>query len=180
MKGRFALLFLGSFAVMVGVWHAVDVAGAYRNAVLACAAVVSPYLNGWFLEYGPNKEVFRHAGIEMPLQIQLTALSMALMPLVALIVATPGLRPRRMLIATSLGVLGFFLIHVVIVLLYPVIMNDPNTLKDTLGVFSGLVAFVVGPLGLWFAVTYPELSSLWQLQMPPAPIDKGTAQATRR
>ena len=35
--------------------------------------------------------------------------------------------------------------------------------KDTLGVFSGLVAFVVGPLGLWFILTYPALRSVWQL-----------------
>jgi hypothetical protein len=32
-----------------------------------------------------------------------------------------------------------------------------------MGVFSGLVAFVVAPLALWFVLTYPVLRPLWQL-----------------
>ncbi|MBI3783139.1 MAG: hypothetical protein HY270_07045 [Deltaproteobacteria bacterium] len=167
MKWRFAGLFLLTFAVLVTAWWAIDFGVHYRTAVLESARTVSPLVNGWWLDYDQpgmvDPVVFRSGGRQLPMLLQLPALSMALMPLISLIVATPHQSIRRRFAAAVIGGVAFFGIHVVVVLVYPFIMDRPNVVKDTLGVFSGLVAFVVGPLGLWFALTYPALRSVWQI-----------------
>src|SRR5262249_9566961 len=100
---------------------------------------------------------------QLPMLLQLPALSMGMMPFLSLVLATPGLGWRRLAVTTGVGVVLFFAVHVVVVLTYPFIMDCPSFVKDTAGVFSGLVAFVVAPLGLWFVLTYPALRSVWQL-----------------
>ena len=95
--------------------------------------------------------------------LQLPALSMGLVPFVSLVLATPGQGVKRAALNVVLGSGLYFLVHVIVLLAYPLIMDRPNAVKDTLGVFTGLMAFVVAPLGLWFVLTYPALRSLWQL-----------------
>jgi hypothetical protein len=167
MRWRFAGKFLLTFAFLLVLWWAVDLANLYRLAVLATARQLSPIVNGWWLDYGRPGEIaeatFRSSDRELKMLLQLPALSMGLMPFIALVVATPGIRLKRAAFVAALGSLLYFLLHVTVVLTYPLIMDRPNVLKDTAGVFSGLVAFVVAPLGLWFVLTYPELRALWQL-----------------
>lgn len=171
MKGRFAVRFLLAFAGLVVVWWLTDFGELYRVAVLATARVLSPLVNGWWLDYErpglADPVVFRLGSEQLPMLLQLPALSMALMPFLSLVGATPGLGWRRGLLAAGAGSVLFFAVHVTIVLIYPVVMNRPNFIKDTVGVFSGMVAFVVAPLALWFALTYPALRNLWQLSPPP-------------
>lgn len=167
MKWRFAGKFLLMFAVLIAVWWRLDVATRYRGAALATAQLVSPVVNGWWLDYDrPGRSddaAFRRGDRELPMLLQLPALSMGLMPFLSLVVATPGLGWKRAAVTAIVGAVLYFLVDVLIVLAYPPIMDHPNVVKDTLGVFSGLVAFVVAPLGLWFVLTYPALRSLWQL-----------------
>lgn len=169
MKWRFAGKFLLTFALLTALWERVDVAGAYRVAVLKTAQQVSPVVNGWWLEYDqpgvPGGQAFRSGNQRLAMLLQLPALSMGLMPFLSLLVATPGMPWRRMVVTAVVGCVLYLLIHVGVVLTYPFIMEHPNTLKDTLGVFSGLVAFVVAPLGLWFVLTYSTLRPLWQLTL---------------
>jgi len=96
----------------------------------------------------------------------LPALSMGLVPFASPVLATPGQTRRRIALNVLGGGVVYFVLHVAIVLLYPFILTDPNFLKDTLGVFSGLMGFVVAPLALWFVLTYPALRSLWALDRP--------------
>jgi len=167
MKWRFAIKFLVAFLMLVVLWSVADVPRWYRATVLMTAQLVSPAVNGWLLDYDQpgmvDPIVFRSANKQLPMLLQLPLLSMSLMPFLALVVATPGLGLRRMALTAVEGTLLYFVIHLVIVLVYPLIMDRPNVLKDTLGVFSGLVAFVVAPLGLWFVLTYPVLRSVWRL-----------------
>jgi hypothetical protein len=167
MKWRFAGKFLLCFAILVALWAALDLAQLYRSAVLATVQLVSPVVNGWWLDYDVpgfvDPVVFRTGNRQLPMLLQLPALSVGLMPLLSLVVATPGLRPLRTIATGALGVALYFLLDVAVVLAYPAIMDRPNAIKDTLGVFTGLVAFAVAPLGLWFALTYPTLRSIWQL-----------------
>ena len=167
MKWRFALTFLFAFAVLVVVWWRFDVATRYRGATLAVSQLISPVVNGWWLDYDQpgmvDPVVFRKPDRQLPMLLQLPALSMGMMPFLSLVIATPGLGWRRLAATTAVGVLLFFAVHVLVVLTYPFIMDRPNFVKDTAGVFSGLVAFVVAPLGLWFVLTYPALRSVWQL-----------------
>jgi hypothetical protein len=167
MKWRFAGRFLLTFALLVVLWWATGFAQLYRKAALAAAQLLSPAVNGWWLDYDQpglvDPVVFRLANRQLPMLLQLPALSMALMPFLSLVAATPGLGWRRGAVTAAVGTVLFFCIHVAVVLIYPLIMDQPNVLKDTIGVFSGLVAFVVAPLGLWFALTYRALRSVWQL-----------------
>jgi hypothetical protein len=171
LKWRFAATFLLTFAVLVVLWWTFDIAAHYRAAGLAVAQALSPSVSGWWLQYdpaAPANPVYRLANRELPMALDLAALSMGLMPFVSLVAATPGLRRGRRLFAVGAGCVLYFAIHVSVVLSYPLIMYRPILVKDTLGVFSGLVAFVVAPLALWFALTYPALRSVWHLSAPPA------------
>lgn len=168
LKWRFAVAFLLTFALLVVVWWEFRVANHYRDAALAVAQTLSPTVSGWWLEYDPAAPdpVFRLANRELPMPLDLGALSMGLMPFVSLVVATPGLRRGRRLFAIGVGCVLYFAIHVTVVVSYPLIMDRPNVFKDTMGVFSGLVAFVVAPLALWFVLTYPALRGVWHLSRP--------------
>jgi len=167
MKWRFAIKFLLTFALLVAAWWRFDVANRYRTAVLGTAQLLSPVVNGWWLDYDRpemiDPVVFRKADRQLPMLLQLPALSMGMMPFLSLLVATPGLGWRRLAGTAGLGAFLFFAVHVAVVLTYPFIMDRPNFVKDIAGVFSGLVAFVVAPLGLWFVLTYSALRSVWQL-----------------
>lgn len=166
MKWRFAAIFLTVFGACLPLWWLTDFGAHYQAVGIRAAALVSPLVNGWFLEatpLGPAAGVFRRGTLEMDLHIQLAALSMGLMPLLSLIAATPNQSWREMLRAVAIGVPLYFVVDVLIVLVYPFVLDNPNTFKDTIGVFSGLVGFVVAPLGIWFAVTYRALGSLWQI-----------------
>lgn len=170
MKWRFAARFLASFAVLMVVWWGVSFAALYRSAVLATTQLFSPVVNGWLLQYAPGVGgdiVYRLGNYELPMLVQLPALSLGLVPFVSLIVATPGQGARRTAVNVVVGSVLYFLVHVAVVLAYPLIMYEPNAFKDTLGVFTGLVAFVVAPLGLWFVLTYPALRTWWQLSPKP-------------
>lgn len=176
MKWRFAAKFLLGFAVLLTLWSVTDFATHYRATVLAIVQMVSPMINGWWLDYDlpgfVDPVVFRTGDKQLPMLLQLPALSMGVVPFLSLVLATPGLGLKRAIIRGALGCVLYLLIDVAVVLAYPAIMDRPNAVKDTLGVFSGLMAFVVGPLGLWFVLTYPALRSLWQLT--PAPTQAET------
>ncbi len=186
MKWRFTGKFLLAFAVLVALWWATDFAAVYRRGILSAGQLLSPVVNGWWLDYDvpglASPVVFRSGDRQLPMLLQLPALSMGLMPFLALVVATPGLGLKRTVITLSGGSALFFLIHLAVVLSYPPIMDQPNTFKDTLGVFSGLVAFVLAPLGLWFVLTYPALRSLWRFVPEQASVkaDAAAADAGRR
>jgi len=167
MKWRFAGIFLVSFAILMGLAAAINFPHLYRGAVLATVQVVSPVVNGWWLDYDlpgfVDPVVFRHGDSQLPMLLQLPTLSVGMMPLISLVVATPGLGAKRIILTSVVGAILYFLLDVAVVLAYPLIMDRPNMVKDTLGVFTGLIAFAVAPLGLWFALTYSTLRSLWDL-----------------
>lgn len=171
MKWRFALKFLLAFTVLLTLWSWTNFAHLYRNAVLTLVQQVSPMVNGWWLQFDrPNPAgdvVFRFGNRELAMLLELTVLSMGLVPLLSLIVATPGLGVRQTTLRGLIGAGLYFLVDVMVVLAYPLIMDQPNVFKDTMGVLTGLIAFVVAPLGLWFILTYSALRSLWQLTLKP-------------
>jgi len=183
MKWRFAGTFLATFAVLTLIWAVTDFGDIYRVIVLTLAQAVSPLLHGWFLEFDTPTlraaAAFKRGTESLPMPLRLGDISMGLMPLVSLIVATPGQTWRRAAIASVIGCLLFCFIDAFVVAIFPLFMDQRlggapqtmlDTVKDTVGVFSGLVAFVLAPLGIWFVLTYPALRSLWQLsELQPSP-----------
>lgn len=164
MRWRFALKFLTAFAIIVPLWWATAFGDLYRSAVLGAAQAMSPLLSGWWLETpARGTPAFTHAGETLPLYLNLGAIAMGLMPLLSLIIATPGQSPQRIAACLPIAMVLYLAIDVLVVLIYPLVMHEPNMVKDTIGVFSGLIAFVVAPLGVWFVLTYPALRTVWQL-----------------
>jgi len=176
MKWKFAGTFMTTFAVLTVVWWRIDFGELFRTGVLAGAQLFSPLLHGWYLEFDMpglmGDAVFRRGAERLPMALQLPNLGMGVLPLVSLIVATPHQTWKRAALASGAGCFIYFLVDVFVVSIYPLFMdqrmggapqNFVNVIKDTIGVFSGLIAFVVAPLAIWFVLTYPALQSVWQL-----------------
>lgn len=183
MKLRFAVRFLLTFSLLVPLWWRLDLGNLYSDALLRLVGWLSPAVNGWWLDLTASPPAFTRGAESLPLYLNLPAIAMGMMPLASLIVGTPGQSIRQITIRILLGLVLYFAVDAVVVLAYPAFMYDPDTIKDTVGVFSGMVAFVVAPLGIWFVVTYPTLRSLWQLAPNPAPPlvpDATKRRATRR
>ncbi|MCX8071872.1 MAG: hypothetical protein N3C12_05405 [Candidatus Binatia bacterium] len=177
MKIKFALRFIAAFTLLLATWASAGFGTAYRTAALELARLVSPALTGWWLEFGAtdrSNPVFTKGGVEIPLQIDVSLLSMAQVPLQALICATPGLGLVGTVGRCVIGMVAFFLVHVLVLLIYPVVLAHPSWWTDTLGVFSGLLSFVLAPQLLWFILTYPRLKELWHLGSVSAPAATGT------
>jgi hypothetical protein len=183
MKWRFAGTFLTTFALLTFAYALTDFGAVYRVATLTGVQIVSPLLHGWFLEFdrpGLGYEAAFLRGQEtLPMLLQIPALSMGLMPLISLIVATPGQSWTRAATAAVAGSAIYLFVDVVVIAIYPLFMdqrlggapqNFANMVKDTVGVFSGLVAFVVAPLAIWFVLTYPALRSVWRLGASAGPL----------
>lgn len=168
MKLRFAVRFLLTFSLLVSLWWRLDLGDLYSAALLRLVGWLSPAVNGWWLDPTASPPAFTRGAESIPLYLNLPAIAMGMMPLTSLIVGTPGQAIRQILLRIALGIALYFAVDAAVVLAYPAFMYDPNTIKDTVGVFSGMVAFVVAPLGIWFVVTYPTLRSLWQLAPNPA------------
>jgi len=85
------------------------------------------------------------------------ALSIGVVPVVALLAATPGLRWRRRLGLMGAGGLLCFAVDTLIVALFPLLVFYKNAFTDVVGTFLGLIAFVGAPVIIWFALTFREL-----------------------
>ena len=119
MKWRFAGTFLATFAVLTLIWAVTDFGDIYRVIVLTLAQAVSPLLHGWFLEFDTPTlraaAAFKRGTESLPMPLRLGDISMGLMPLVSLIVATPGQTWRRAAIASVIGCLLFCFIDAFVV-----------------------------------------------------------------
>ncbi|GBD26522.1 hypothetical protein HRbin30_01854 [bacterium HR30] len=167
MKLKFALRFVAAFSLLLASWAVSEFGSAYRAAALAVTKVLSPLLTGWWMAPGEAEAhavaTFEKEQLRIVLQIDPASLSMAQVPLLALIWATPGLGFRGTLVRSIVGLAAFFLVHVSVLLVYPVLLANPNWFMDTIGVFTGLLSFVLAPQLLWFVLTYTRLKELWQL-----------------
>jgi hypothetical protein len=179
MKLRFALRFLLTFTILVPLWWQLGVGEAYRDAILQVVRLLSPVVNGWFLEIAAGAATFRRGTESMPFYLNLPAIAMGLMPLWSLIVATGGQSAKQVGLRIFFAAALYFGVDTLVVLAYPFFMYDPGRFKDTVGVFSGMVAFVVAPLGIWFVVTYPTLQSVWQIGATPGTTPAPAAPARR-
>ena len=181
MKWRFALVFLATFTVLVPLWWQLDLGHHYRDAVLLAVRWTSPLVTGWWLDWEGGSAAFRRDRVDLPFLLNLPAIAWRCLPLISFVAPAPVQGVRRSAVLVPLAVALYFGVDVAVVLAYPTFMHEPGRVADTIGVFAGMVAFVVAPLGIWFAVTYPSLRSLWQID--PAAGDPRTVpgpRATRR
>ncbi len=167
-RPAFVLRFLALFALLiVGGWLTAAPRG-YAAALRLAAAGVSPLVTGWNLERRPPAADgrpqlwFRRGAEQLRLALGLEQLALGLLPLLALLGATPGLGAGAALRAATLGIAALFALDLLVVVLYPWLVR-PGALTDITGTFLGLLTFVGGPVILWFALTFRHLRPVWRL-----------------
>jgi len=162
-KARFLAVCLGIFAVLLIAWRLTRGAQWYTAGMLAFAGIVGPMVHGWVLETNPHGEgvpAWVHGDDRVQLSIQFDALAVGLVPLLALLAATPGLRARRRATLMIVGGLLNFGVDTLIVSLFPLLVFYKNAFTDVVGTFLGLIAFVGAPVIIWFGLTFRELQQL--------------------
>jgi hypothetical protein len=162
-KVRFLATFLVVFAVLLVAWSKLDASRRYTAAVLASAAVVGPTLHGWVLETNAAADaqpVWVHGNNRVRAAIQFDALAVGLVPVLALLAATPGLALRRRALLMVVGAALSFLVDALIVALFPLLVFYQNAFTDVIGTFLGLIAFVGAPVIIWGALTFPQLRQM--------------------
>jgi hypothetical protein len=165
-KTRFLITCLAVFAVLLIAWKGTPSARWYTQGMLVFAGVVGPALHGWVLEtepHGQGAPAWARGGNRVQLSIQFDALAVGLVPLLALLAATPGLGVRRRAKLMLLGGGVLFLVDTLIIALFPVLVFYKNPFTDVAGTFLGLIAFVGAPVIIWFALAFREL----QQSLPP-------------
>ena len=91
-KTRFFATFLVAFALLLVVWNVVNGARWYTDGVLLVAGTLGPLLHGWVLEVPPagqGRPVWMHGENHVQAAIQFDALAIGVVPLLALLAATP-------------------------------------------------------------------------------------------
>jgi len=159
-KLRFLCTFLVSFAFLLVAWQRADGARWYTRALLASAAVVGPALHGWVLETAPDgaaHPTLVHGGRHVRASLQFDALAVGLVPLLALLLATPAASIRRRAVLLAAGAALCFAVDTLILALFPLLVFYKNPFTDVLGTFLGLIAFVGAPVIIWFALTFRQL-----------------------
>jgi hypothetical protein len=171
MKSTFIARFLIAFALLTLANEATNLPAGYARALGETARVLSPALTGW--SFAPATQGaeprFRRGTESLRFQIRLDLLALGLLPLLSLFAATPRMPPGQRLGRAALGAFGLFCLDLVVVLAYPWMVRNPNAAKDITGTFLGMLTFVGGPVVLWFALTYPFMRGVWQLELPADP-----------
>jgi len=159
-KVRFLCTFLTSFALLLLVWQRVDGARWYTRGLLASAALVGPALHGWVLETAPDgaaHPTWAHGDRHVLVSVQFDALAVGLVPMLALLLATPALSIRRRAVLLASGAALYFIVDTLIVALFPLLVFYKNPFTDVLGTFLGLITFVGAPVIIWFTLTFRQL-----------------------
>jgi hypothetical protein len=159
-KTRFLANCLGVFALLLIAWKGTPSGRWYTEGMLAFAGVVGPMTHGWVLEtdpHGQEKPAWVHGSNQVQLSIQFDALAVGLVPLLALLAATPGLSLRRRAGLMVAGGALNFMVDTLIITLFPLLVFYKNPFTDVVGTFLGLIAFVGAPVIIWFALTFREL-----------------------
>ncbi|HVO24428.1 MAG TPA: hypothetical protein VMW56_12465 [Candidatus Margulisiibacteriota bacterium] len=160
-KVRFLATFLVLFAVFLILWSTLEGSRWYTRAVLACAGIVGPTLHGWVLEANAaGGPVWAHGNNQVRAAIQFDALAVGVVPVLALLAATPALSLRRRGTLMCIGAALCFLIDSLIVALFPLLVFYKNWFTDVLGTFLGLIAFVGAPVIIWGVLTFRQLQEL--------------------
>jgi hypothetical protein len=167
-RGAFVGRFLLLFAVLAALGWLSGAPHAYASALRLAGSVTSPLLNGWTLEdrsTTPDQQevFFRRGNDQLRLALGLGQLALSLLPLLALLGATPGLDPRGLAVRAAIGAAALFALDLVVLLAYPWLVGNPGPLTDIVGTFLGLLTFVGGPVILWFILTYEQLRGVWRL-----------------
>jgi len=159
-KTRFLFNCLVIFGMLLLAWKLTQASRWYTAGMLAVAAAIGPAIHGWVLEPDPDgegKPTWARGSKRVDLTIQFDALAVGVVPLLALLAATPGIALQRRLLLMLAGTALNFLVDGVILALFPLLVFYKNAFTDVIGTFLGLIAFVGAPVIIWFSLTFREL-----------------------
>lgn len=157
-KARFLVAFFALFAVLLILWTRSNASELYTGLLLGVSGPLGAALHGWILERGASgPPVWVHGGARVDLSIQFDALGVGLVPLIALLGATPAIAPRRRAVLILAGALLCFVFHALVVVLFPLLVYYKNPFTDVVGTFLGLTSFVGAPVIIWFALVFPTI-----------------------
>ncbi len=157
-KGRFLASFFTLFAVLLVLWTSSQASNLYTDLLLGVSAPLGAATHGWILERAAEgPPVWVHGSARVDLSIQFDALGVGLIPLIALLGATPATGWRRRVLPIVAGALLCFAFHVVVVVLFPLLVYHKNAFTDVLGTFLGLTSFVGAPVIIWFALSFSTI-----------------------
>jgi hypothetical protein len=156
-KARFLASFFALFAALLVVWTHSQASEWYTALLLAVSGPVGAALHGWILESAAKTPAWVHGEARVDLSIQFDALAVGLVPLVALLGATPGFPWRRHALLIGVGIVMCFLFHALVVVLFPLLVYHKNAFTDVVGTFLGLTSFVGAPVIIWFVLAFPTI-----------------------
>jgi hypothetical protein len=158
-KARFLVSCLVIFGILLLLWKLTDASQWYTEAMVTVAGFIGPLLHGWVLEPNPQggPPTWVLGTNRVDLSIQFDALAVGLVPLLALLAATPGLGVRRRIVLMLIGTFLNVLVDALILALFPLLVFYKNPFTDVVGTFLGLIAFVGAPVIIWFGLTFREL-----------------------
>lgn len=161
-KARFLGIFLFVFAGLLVIWQLTPAARWYTDVMVGVGSLIGPALHGWVLQPGASggPPSWARGADRVDLAIQFDALAVGVVPLLALLAATPALGLRRRVILMIAGCAINVLIDGLIVALFPLLVFYKNAFTDVIGTFLGLVAFVGAPVIIWFTLTFRELQPM--------------------
>jgi hypothetical protein len=157
-KARFLASFFALFAALLVVWTQSNASEWYTGLLLGVSGPLGAAMHGWILEQsGQGPPAWVHGDARVDLSIQFDALAVGLVPLVALLGATPGIAWRRRMFLIAVGIVICFIFHAAVVVLFPLLVYYKNAFTDVVGTFLGLTSFVGAPVIIWFVLTFPTI-----------------------
>ena len=159
-KVRFLCRVLTAFAVLLIGWRWSNASHWCTRAVLGAAGILGPSLHGWVLEpppHGQTVPVWVHGHDQVRAALQFDALTIGVVPALALVLGTPGLVGRRRVVLLGVTAALCFALDTLIVALFPLLVFYKNPFTDVVGTFLGLIGFVGAPVIIWFGLTFPQL-----------------------
>lgn len=157
-KARFLAVFFALFAALLVFWTRSPVSEWYTDLLLRVSGAIGTAVHGWILERGAGgPPVWVYGTARVDLSIQFDALGVGLVPLVALLGATPGLGMRRRIGLIAAGIGLCFVFHAFVVILFPLLVYYKNAFTDVIGTFLGLTSFVGAPVIIWFGLAFPTI-----------------------
>ena len=181
-KPAFVGRFLVLFALLIVLGWATDAPARYAAMLRTATGAVSPLLNGWWIEtrvdkVGKTETWFHRGDEELKLLLSLEALALGLLPLFALLGATPGLGWKRLAFAAAAGGGSLFALDALILLLYPALVSG-TAATELAGFFLGILTFVGGPIILWFVLTFDALRGVWRVPGHAPPVREESGRKT--
>ena len=161
------LLFFAKFVVAAAVlfvlWK-IGGASAYGYAVLIPVTVLSPIVSGYPLMIGTSEHgltaFFEIANARVPMPFILHEALAGVIPFLALMCASPGMKLTRWASRCAAGLLIIYAAHVFVLLVFaPLLLTEHvrwvNRIIDVTYGFYAVAGFVGLPFALWIVFTRP-------------------------